>query len=111
MYSTALRVAGFDIRESGDGWTALQQLDDTRPDCIVLDLMLPGLSGYAIRNELAASAEMKDIPIVVVTGTDVDSADLGTSCILKKPVAPDDVIAAVARCIAVHARRADRPEV
>jgi CheY-like chemotaxis protein len=87
--------------------SALHQLDEVRPDCIVLDLMLPRLSGYAVRSELASSAEMREIPIVVVTGTEADTARLGTSCILRKPALPDDVVVAVERCMAMRIRRAE----
>jgi CheY-like chemotaxis protein len=107
LYASALRIAGYVVRESGDGLSALHQLDEVRPDCIVLDLMLPRLSGYAVRSELAASAEMRDIPIVIVTGTEADSSRLGTSCILRKPALPDDVVVAVERCIAIRVRRSD----
>ena len=105
LYASALRIAGYVVRESGDGLSALHQLDAIRPDCIVLDLMLPRLSGYAVRSELAASSDLRDIPIVVVTGTDADSSRLGTSCILRKPALPDDVVVAVERCMAMRGYR------
>jgi len=111
LYASALRIAGYVVRESGDGLSALHQLDAVRPDCIVLDLMLPRLSGYAVRSELAASAELRDIPIVVVTGTEADSSRLGTSCILRKPALPDDVVIAVERCMAMRAYREGPNEV
>jgi CheY-like chemotaxis protein len=101
LYTTALRLAGFEVRESGNGFDALHQLDlQPKPDCVVLDLMLPVLSGQAVKQELAASAEMRHIPVVIVTGSDADVSDLGANCVLRKPATPEDLVGAVERCMA-----------
>jgi CheY-like chemotaxis protein len=100
MYRAALMLAGFDVRESADGFRALHALDQKpAPSCIVLDLMLPVLSGQAVKHELASSAEMRDIPVLVVTGSDADVAHLGATLLLRKPVSPDQLVDAVERCL------------
>jgi len=109
LYSGALRLAGFDVLESGDGLSALQLLETHRPDCIVLDLMLPRLSGYAVSQEIEMSAEMRDIPIVVVTGSVADTTKLAADCVLRKPASPEELIAVVERCMQRLAARADAP--
>ena len=47
-----------------------------------------------------ANAYTRDIPVVVVTGSSVDPEAANVQCVLRKPVTPDNVIAAVERCIA-----------
>ena len=109
MYASALRMAGFQVRESGDGLAALHEIDHRPvPDCVVLDLGLPVLSGHAVKQELAASAEMREIPVVIVTGSDADVSHLGATCVLRKPVSPESLIETVQRCITSPSRHTER---
>jgi DNA-binding response OmpR family regulator len=99
MYRTALRMAGFYVNEAANGLEALRALDADPPDVVVLDLGLPIVSGYAVRTEIAAQSHTRQIPIVVVTGTEPDTP-LDVPCLLRKPVAPDELVATVNRCLA-----------
>ena len=56
---------GIDVVETGDGLQALDLIERHKPDCIVLDVMLPGKSGMQILEELRAKD--KDTPVVVLT--------------------------------------------
>ena len=100
LYRTALRLAGYFVQEAGDGFAALRALDADPPDLVVLDLGLPGMSGYVVRQELAAQADTRHIPIVVVTGTPGPHEGLDVDCLLRKPVSPDELVAAVWDCLA-----------
>jgi DNA-binding response OmpR family regulator len=93
----ALAFEGFDVRVAGDGVTALQRIDLRAPDLIVLDLCLPGLSGVAVRHEVAAQALTRHIPIVVITGGDASVDDLDVSCVLRKPFSTKTLVATVQR--------------
>lgn len=100
LFRTALTLAGFDVREAADGYAALQALDEGRPDLIVLDLLLPRVNGFAVREELKAQAHTKDIPVVIVTGTDgVAHYELDANCVLRKPVTPERLVATVWTCL------------
>jgi DNA-binding response OmpR family regulator len=100
LYRTTLSLAGFDVRQAGDGLQALREIDRDPPDLIVLDLGLPNVSGFGVQQEIAAHAHTRDIPVVVVTGSTLDLKNLDVPCVLRKPVAPDDLVAAVRRCVA-----------
>jgi CheY-like chemotaxis protein len=104
LFRTALSLAGYDVMEAGDGLEALQRIDSTPPDLIVLDLVLPRLSGLVVREEIAAQAITRDIPIVVITGSAVDAAVMDVECFLRKPVEPDRMVEAVRSCLAAGAR-------
>ena len=109
MYASALRMAGFEVRECSDGLSALHEIDHRpMPDCVVLDLGLPLLSGHAVKQELAASAEMREIPVVIVTGSDADVSQLGANCVLRKPISPENLIETVQRCIVSPSRHTER---
>jgi DNA-binding response OmpR family regulator len=94
MYEMALSFAGFEVIVSGDGLTALEDIDEEHPDLVVLDLRLPQLDGSTILHELAATADTRDIPVIVVTGGDTDDLD-AASLVLRKPCDPALLVAAV----------------
>jgi len=95
MYRTGLTLAGFDVQEAADGIDALRRLEHQPPDLIVLDILLPDISGVAIRQEMAAHAHTRHIPVVIVTGSSMDLAALDVACILRKPVTPEQLVATV----------------
>lgn len=100
MYRTALTLAGFDVVEANDGLAALHFLEDRAPDLVVLDLMLPTMSGLVVQQEIAAHAHTRNIPIVVVTGSDLALDHLDVPCVLRKPVSPEALVDAVQACLA-----------
>jgi two-component system response regulator MprA len=94
MYQTALSLAGFDVTISGDGLTALEDIDEDHPDLVILDLRLPQLDGGTILREVAAAPDTRSIPVIVVTGG--DAADLpDASAVFQKPCDPALLVAAV----------------
>lgn len=100
MFTTALGLAGFDVREAPNGYEAIHSVDRDPPDLIVLDLLLPGFGGLGVQKEIAARAVTRDIPIVIVTGSTRELDHLPVACVLRKPVDPDELAATVRRCLA-----------
>ena len=99
LFRTALSLGGYRVQEAGDGLEALKLLDSNPPDLVVLDLGLPLVSGYEVRQEIAAQAHTRHIPIVVVTGSPVVPATLDVACVLYKPVSVDELLRTINRCI------------
>lgn len=104
MYRTALGFAGFDIIEAEDGISALRSLDQYPVDVVVLDLMLPTLSGLAVQQEIAAHAHTRNTQVVIVTGSTMSLDHVDVSCVLRKPISPDRLIDAVRDCLSNGAR-------
>ena len=100
MYRTALALAGFNVVEADDGLAALHFLEHRAPDLVVLDLMLPTMSGLVVQQEIAAHAHTRSIPIVIVTGSDLSLDHLDVPCVLRKPVSPESLVDAVRSCLA-----------
>ena len=100
LYRQALALEGYEVKEARGGFEALRHLDSYQPDVVVLDLVMPDMDGYTVRNELAAQAHTRDIPVVIVTGVTELPSSLDVACVLRKPVPPDAVVAAVRKCIA-----------
>ena len=100
MYRQALSIAGYDVKEARGGFEALRDIDSHRPDVIVLDLIMPGVDGFTVVNELTAQAHTRHIPVVVVTGAPGDLQWMDVSCLLRKPASEDQIVEAVRRCLA-----------
>jgi DNA-binding response OmpR family regulator len=79
-------------------------------DLVILDIELPRLGGRDVQRELAANAATRNIPIVVVTGSDTSLLDAcAFYCVLRKPVTTDSLVAIVDRCLQDAQRRRNRP--
>ncbi|WP_437550307.1 response regulator [Sorangium sp. So ce367] len=87
---TVLCDEGYDVMTAGDGADALARLREAptpTPALIVLDLMMPGMDGYAFRAEQLRTPAISDVPVVVLTaGAAPRATELGAVDILKKPV-------------------------
>ena len=65
-----LEVSGYEVVVAVDGEHALERAKTERPDLIVLDLMLPKLSGLKVCSLLKQDAQYQQIPIIIFTGND-----------------------------------------
>ena len=93
-----LSNAGHDVIEASDGEQALDVMADRPPDCVVLDLLMPGLSGLELMEVLGGRSE--PTPIVVLTSSFEDTdrqrcLRLGARAFVNKPVSCDELTRAV----------------
>ena len=80
-----LETEGYDVSIATDGGEALALLSTMpRPDAIVLDLMMPTITGWAFWDEAQKDPKMASIPVVVWSAIAVGDARLGASRILRK---------------------------
>jgi DNA-binding response OmpR family regulator len=98
MFDYALRVTGFRVVSAADGYAALRAIEQDLPDVIVLDLDLPQVSGTDVHAEVTAHAETSVIPIIVVTGTELEVPKTAFR-ILRKPVSSDVLIATIQQAL------------
>jgi len=76
---------------ASDGISALRSMEQHRPDLILLDLMLPAVSGWTVLREISANPLVNDIPIIVVTGVDPTPEIPEALMVLQKPCDPDHI--------------------
>jgi two-component system phosphate regulon response regulator PhoB len=62
-----LERQGYVVKEAGDGHEALQKIAESRPDLVLLDLMMPVMSGDEVLEHVKTDAMLQDIPIVLLT--------------------------------------------
>ncbi len=102
---------GYDVRLAGTGTDALRQVKETRPDVILLDIMVPQLNGWEICRRLKQDRETHAIPVIMVTGR-VEEGDkvlgfeMGADDYVTKPFSPRELIARV-RAVTRRGRQAD----
>ena len=104
MYALGLRLAQFDVLESGDGASALSTASERLPDVIVTDLSGPNLDGFELLDWLRANPKTARIRAIVLTGrTDAATAARARALraqFLVKPCLPDTLILHVLRALA-----------
>ena len=92
-----LELAGFDVVEACNGDEALAQAEQTRPDLILLDVMMPGMDGYETLRRLRASYATRYIPVIMLTAKDTKRDVLsgfrdGANDYLTKPYDRDELL-------------------
>ena len=94
-----LSNAGFSVLMAENGDEALFLIDrGVRPDVIVLDLMMPKVSGWDILKQLQQDPELREIPVIVVTALDREDAHVvGADVVMQKPIQPGELISEVQR--------------
>jgi CheY-like chemotaxis protein len=88
-----LEREGYTIVEAGDGVQALDEIDRSAPDAIVLDLNLPRLDGYGVLNHLRARPATSELPVLVLTAkgdedNEVRVFESGANDFITKPFRP-----------------------
>lgn len=89
--------------EAADGLEALALARELRPDLVVLDVMLPGLSGIEVLEALRLDEELRSIPVVVITAwshAELDAQVAGADRFVSKPFDPDQLSRAVEELLA-----------
>lgn len=103
MFRQALSIADFKVFDAGDGYAALAIIEQHSLSVVVLDLVLPTVSGYVVLQELASRTRTRNIPVVVVTAEPSAVQTDGMACLLRKPVDPYKLVSTVEACIAASA--------
>jgi DNA-binding response OmpR family regulator len=92
-----LEVEGYDVALAEDGFAALRRIDATRPDCVVLDVMMPGMDGHAVLSRIRSSDGGANLPVVMLTAASDDEQAWqawsgGVDYFLAKPFDPSELL-------------------
>jgi response regulator RpfG family c-di-GMP phosphodiesterase len=101
LLKTTFEVADVAVVEAEDAASARRKIRSARPDVIVLDINMPGTSGLELCAELKASRATRDIPIVLLTGSDggtgAAAKRAGAEAFVRKPFSPLELLAIAER--------------
>jgi len=104
MFAEMMRLSGYQVYKSYGGAAALELIEEHKPDAVVLDVMMPDLSGLDVLRLMRQNPEMDEIPVVVASAkslpTDIQAGlDAGASVYLTKPVTYQEFSQAVQQTI------------
>jgi len=106
-----LRQKGFEVLGASGGEQGLKTIKQEKPDLILLDLVMPGMSGWEVYQKMQADDEMARIPVIIVSASprEVGSQSKwqgGVADYIAKPFAPRTLVESIKRVFA----RLDGPE-
>jgi DNA-binding response OmpR family regulator len=96
LLTDVLELDGHEVRTEADGLAAVRKLEMIRPDCVVLDVMMPGLDGYGVLRSIRG-LDGDPIPVIMLTAaaepdTAVRAWGDGVDYFLAKPFKADQVL-------------------
>src|SRR5687767_7973671 len=96
IWAIYLRAIGYQVSTAADGLSAIAQAEQLLPDLIVLDLELPGISGFEVARRLRKNPLTHDIPLIAATGYSHArqlsmAREAGFNEVVVKPVDPDSL--------------------
>jgi response regulator RpfG family c-di-GMP phosphodiesterase len=101
LLRTTFEAVDVEVDEAGDAASAQSRIAEARPDAIVLDVSMPGMSGVELCARLKSSRTTRDIPIVLLTGSDVANElianEVGANAFMLKPFSPLELLSVVER--------------
>jgi DNA-binding response OmpR family regulator len=95
LMRNVLREFGFETREASSGQEALAEVQAQRPDLVLLDKNMPGMSGSEVIDALRSEGGLYGVPILILSGEPVDSeqiARLGAAGAVMKPFDIADLV-------------------
>ena len=98
MIAVALEMAGFRCLEADNASLALQMIVDNKPDMVLLDWMMPKISGIELARRLRSDQQTAEIPIIMLTARDdedhkVHGLEAGIDDYITKPFSPRELVA------------------
>ena len=108
----SLEEAGFHVLEAENGQEALASVQAERPDAILLDIMMPGISGWEVTAALLAERSTDEIPIIFISARTepsdrIRAYELGAHAYVTKPFDPETLAETVATVLG-QIERGDR---
>ncbi len=102
---------GYEVMLARDGVDAMRQLQDRRPDVMLVDIEMPRMDGFDLTRNVRADERLRDVPIIMITSRTADkhrshALSLGVNVFLGKPYRDDELLGHIAAHVSDRARRA-----
>ncbi len=102
-----LKANHYQVYFAPDAQSGLAEAERCRPDLVILDLGLPGDSGYAVLHKLAASVRLRSIPVIVLSAKDRKIHEprvraAGAKVFCQKPVQNDELLSKIRQLLATE---------
>jgi signal transduction histidine kinase len=115
LAQATLEDEGYEVVLASGGEEGIARVETERPDCVLLDVRMPGLDGFAVCSRIRSLPEARDTPVVFLTALrDVDTFDqalrAGGDDFLTKPVRPTELVLRVAAALKLRRMSAELRE-
>ena len=100
LFQNMLEKAGFETLVADSGEEGIRQAAATRPDCILMDVVMPGMNGFQATRKLTRDPRTSNIPVIMITTKDQETDKIwgmrqGAVEYLVKPVADKELVAKI----------------
>ena len=100
LFQSMLERAGFDTLVADSGEEGIRQAITARPDCILMDVVMPGMNGFQATRKLTKDPATESIPVIMITTKDQETDKIwgmrqGAVEYLVKPVADNELVAKI----------------
>ena len=100
LFQSTLENAGFDTLVADSGEEGLKTARTARPDCILMDVVMPGMNGFQATRQLTKDPMTASIPVIMITTKDHETDKIwgmrqGAVEYLVKPIADDDLVSMI----------------
>jgi two-component system, chemotaxis family, chemotaxis protein CheY len=98
LYAIGLNQRGFEVKLAGNGAEAIERITGETPDVILLDMIMPVMSGWDVIERVNPADRECPIPVIVISGQPQPDTPLPHRCIyawLEKPVALDELVRSI----------------
>lgn len=100
LLTSILRTDGYEVHSAGSGASAIEKAIECHPDLVLLDIRMPDVDGFNIRERMESIDSLRSVPVIFVSGlTEVDTKvkafRLGASDYISKPFEPEEICARV----------------
>ncbi len=111
MLGSMLRLEGYRVITASSGEEALEQFDHETPDLVILDIMMPGIDGYDLCQQIR---EFSQVPIIMLTAKDseqdtIEGLDVGADDYVTKPFLSKELLARIRASLRRTRRWDERP--
>jgi DNA-binding response OmpR family regulator len=86
-----LKLRGFEVLSTGSGADCLKMINQSMPDIVLLDVLMPGMNGFDVLKELRKTSDLPVIAFSASPGNQGEALRLGASDFMHKPFDPDEM--------------------
>jgi twitching motility two-component system response regulator PilH len=100
LFQTMLEKGGFDTLVADSGEEGVRQAEASRPDCILMDVVMPGMNGFQATRKITQDPRTSNIPVILITTKDQETDKIwgmrqGAVEYIVKPIGQKDLVAKI----------------
>jgi CheY-like chemotaxis protein len=104
VITAILEASGYEVLSETSSDNAIARIEDEKPDCVLIDIMMPGKDGRELCREIKANKNIPDLKVVIVSAKTYEfdkkrAFDLGADGFINKPINPETFVESIAEIL------------